>query len=125
MILKKIKKIIDIIIGALSVGLAVFGLFNIKKKKNKPSSGAVKPDEVKPGTTVVKPGEIKNRDNVPFRNKNKIKTKDGKEIESPIPDNKVKEVIKNKMEINSFKPEHDNVTDDILAKIAKYKKGKK
>ena len=122
--LKKIKKIIDIIIGVFSVGLAVFGLFNIKKKKNKPS-GTVKPDEIKPGTTVVKPGEIKNRDNVPFRDKNKIKTKDGKEIETPIPDNKVKEVIKNKMEVNSFKPEHEKTADNILAKIAKYKNRKK
>ena len=122
---KKIKEIIEIGIGIITTILAIFGIWSlVKRKKPKPEDDVVKPNEIKPGTTVVKPKEFKNRDNNPVRDKNKIKTKDGKTIETPIPDNKVKETIKNEMEVDHFEPEHENLTDDLLDKIKELKNEK-
>jgi len=123
---KKIVEKLDLILGIIGAIIAAVGIISIKNKikSKREDSESVKPDEVKPGTTVVKPDKIKNRKGNPLRDKYVIITKDGEKIDSPIPDDKVKEVIRNEMEAEEFKGEHDKLSNKLLDKIKKYKENK-
>jgi len=124
--LKKLFKKLDLIIGIIGAIIAAIGFVSIKNKikSKKDDNSKVKDDEIKPGTTVVKPDKMKDRSKNPIRDKYVIVTKDGEKIDSPIPDEKVKEVIRNEMEAKDFEEKHEKLSNNLLDKIRKYKKKK-
>jgi len=106
-----ILKTIGIIVGAI---FAIIGITMLKKKTKR--TDTVKPEEVKPGTTIVKPEKI--RKSGPYE----VTTPDGEKIETPIPADKINEIIQNKIEGTKSTPKHEKKANKLLEKIRKYKK---
>ena len=122
-ILKKIWKYLDLAVVVILALLAAFGIISLKKKlqQKKDDDDVVKPDEIKPGTDVVTPGKFDPKPDNPFDDDYTIVTPAGDEIETPIPDDKIDEIIQPEGHVIDMEPKHEKKSDSLLDKIKKYK----
>lgn len=117
----KILNIIKTIAAIVAAIFAIIGLTALKKKTK--STDKVEPEEIKEGTTVVKPEIIDNSKGRPFDDDYEITTPDGEKIETPIPDDHLNEIIRNKIEGTRSDPKHKKKSNKLLEKIKNIKKG--
>lgn len=124
-IFKKIWQAGNVIVMVIMAVFAVFGVIAIGKKLKKKDEGPdpVKPDEIKPGTTVVPPSHFDPKPNNPLDNNYEITAPDKEKIPTPIPDNKIDEIIRPDVHVVDIKPKHENKSDNLLDKIRKLKNG--
>jgi len=122
-ILKKIWKYLDLALVAVLALLAAFGMISLKKKlqQDKDDEGVVTPDEIKPGTDVVEPDKFDPQPDNPFDDDYTVVTPAGDEIDTPIPDDKIEEIIQPEGHIIDIKPKHEKKSNSLLDKIKKYK----
>jgi len=122
-ILKKIWKYLDLALVVVLALLAAFGIISLKKKlqRDKDDEDVVSPDEIKPGTDVVKPGTFDPKPDNPFDDDYTVVTPAGDEIDTPIPDDKIGEIIQPEGHVIDVKPKHEKKSNSLLDKIKKYK----
>lgn len=121
--LKKLWKYLDTIVVIILAMLAAFGIISIKKKfqQKQEENDTVKPDEIKPGYDTVKPDTFDPKPNNPFDNDYEVVTPDGNKIDTPIPDDKIDEIIQPNSHVVGVEPKHDKKSNNLLDKIRKYK----